>query len=187
MSGDKRIYITVDSTHVDELKAEIKEFIIGEVDSAINKKMHRKRAEEERQRLEGKVQDVFRNGANLSPQSNTGRNNSTKRSTGYGVRSICEECIDGEWVSGVKVKVILVKNEEDPEHKVLQKGVMELDDGFKFKYMIWRKSGLKEFEVEKEYQCEDLVSSVYDGEVEMQFNSQSVVYELTWSRGLDFI
>jgi len=181
MSGDKRIYITVDSTQIDELKAEIKEYVIAEVDSAITKKMQGENSEKEMQKLEENVQNIFKNGAKLKNQAATDRDNSTPLKIDGSIREICEMQRDGKWVSEVKVKVVDVENYEEEADRRLQTGVMvDLADDWKFKFIMWRKSGLRMLNVGQLYELKDVVSSVYGDppKVEIQLNSKSEIIEV---------
>jgi len=180
MSGDKRIYITVDSTQIDELKAEIKDYVIAEVDKAIVKKMQGEKSDKEMQKLGENVQNIFRNGAELKNQAATDRDNHTPFMEEDSIRSICEMGNDGKWVSEVKVKVVDVENYEEADSRS-QKGVMlDLSDDWKFKFVVWRKSGLDLLNVGNRYSLENVVSSVYGepAKVEIQLNSQSRIVEL---------
>lgn len=181
MSGSKKINITISAEEIDALKEEIRDYIIQEVEGILSEKMYREKGVRKMQELEDQVQNVFKQGADLKNPSNTDRNNSTPLTIGGSVREICEMQREGEWVSGVKVKVIDVESFEDEKDKRLQTGVMvDLSDDWKFRYVIWRKSGLRKLNVNERYSLTDIVSSVY-GEppkVEMQLNSKSEVVEV---------
>tara|TARA_R110002012_G_scaffold120262_2_gene269471 strand:- start:1184 stop:1801 length:618 start_codon:yes stop_codon:yes gene_type:complete len=195
MSGDKRIYITVDSSEIDLLKEEIRDYIIQQVESILAEKNIIQEGEKRREELGRMVKNTFKNGTQLEelPTGNTDRNNSTTKKIEMKIKDIEEAQMAGKWVNLVEVEVLMVGEyveESSAWEKISQYGKMkDLSDGYEFDFVIWRKSGLKDLERGKEYRLRDIVSSIYkphpsttlggisEEMFEMQLNSKSEVYE----------
>ena len=188
MSGEKKIYITVSADEIDSLKEEIKDYIIDTVDTILAEKNLLAQDEKRKDEIQKIVHTTFKKGTEFST-GNTDRNNSTPQEVEiigslsdvgvYTVKEVCEAKKDGKWVPSAMVKVVDVDPTYDESHRILQRGVMvDLLDQWKFSFVIWRKSGLMEVENGEYYRLQDIVSSVYGDQVEMQLNSKSEVYEV---------